>query len=152
MGLDHAAGEFSGGVRVGVAVKVLAHDIDVLARTIYGEARGEPWAGKLAVGWVIKNRAAKQGWWGDTIARVCQKKAQFTCWTAGDPNYAKINNANLDDPVFRECFQAALTVVRDGEVDPTKGGTHYYADSIPAPAWAAELTPTVEIGHHKFFR
>lgn len=31
-------------------------DIDVLARTIWGEARGEGLAGQIAVGWCIRNR------------------------------------------------------------------------------------------------
>lgn len=63
-----------------------AGDIDILARTIYGEARGEPWEGKIAVAWVVRNRAERGGWWGDTIREVCLKPWQFSCWNETDPN------------------------------------------------------------------
>lgn len=36
--------------------------------------------------------------------------------------------------------------------DPTGGATHYYADSIPAPAWAAQATACGKFGRQLFFR
>ena len=50
------------------------HDIDILARTIYGEARGEIDEGKRAVGLCILNRYKSKKWFSaNTIAEVCQK-------------------------------------------------------------------------------
>ena len=39
--------------------------LDLLARTVWGEARGECFRGKLAVAWVARNRAEHPRWWGD---------------------------------------------------------------------------------------
>ena len=48
---------------------MIEHDIDILARTIYGEARGEKTAGKKAVACVIMNRYKSKKWFaGKTIA------------------------------------------------------------------------------------
>lgn len=60
---------------------MIEHDIDILARTIYGEARGEKTAGKKAVACVIMNRYKAKKWFsGKTIAETCQKPWQFSCW------------------------------------------------------------------------
>ena len=57
-------------------------DLDILARTLYGEARGEysssgP-AALIAVGNVIVNRFEKGGRFGKTLAEVCLKPKQFS--------------------------------------------------------------------------
>ena len=65
-------------------------DRDVLARTIWGEARGESSAGKVAVAWTIRNRVfdgKEKSWWGEGYAGVCQAPWQFSCWNKTDPNY-----------------------------------------------------------------
>ena len=70
------------------------HDIDILARTIYGEARGETDEGKRAVGLCILNRYRSNKWFaGNTIAETCQKPWQFSCWNKKDPNCEKITMA-----------------------------------------------------------
>ena len=65
-------------------------DIDTLARTLFGEARGELYGGRVAVANVIINRAASQvTWWGNTVEEVCRKPKQFSCWDLkfNKPNY-----------------------------------------------------------------
>ncbi|PJB71692.1 MAG: hypothetical protein CO093_04590 [Alphaproteobacteria bacterium CG_4_9_14_3_um_filter_47_13] len=52
-------------------------DIEILARTIWGEARGEGQKGMLAVASVIMNRVRCGGWWGSTIQDVCRKPYQL---------------------------------------------------------------------------
>jgi hypothetical protein len=61
-------------------MKITHDDVDTLARTIYGEARGENMLGKRAVAHVILNRVKANSWWGKTIAGVCRYKWQFSCW------------------------------------------------------------------------
>ena len=73
--------------------------IDTLARTIYGEARGEPIRGKEAVAAVVLNRvgrAMERGgwWWGSSVAEVCRRPWQFSCWNADDANRTKIERAD----------------------------------------------------------
>ena len=128
--------------------------IDVLARTIFGEARGEPFDGQVAVAWSIKNRADKPGpdWWGDSITEVCLKARQYSAWNPNDPNRKKLEVASVGNPHFLRARGIACLVLNGDLPDPTGGATHYYADYIPAPKWAKGRTPTVKIGVHKFFK
>jgi hypothetical protein len=132
---------------------------DVLARTIYGEARGESFEGQVAVGWVIRNRVeadllgdGKPDWWGEGYLGVCLRPYQFSCWLKNDPTYAKVATATLEDPVFSRAYGIGCLVRADDLPDPTGGATHYFADTIPPPKWVASLEELTKIGHHSFFR
>lgn len=129
-------------------------DVDVLARTLWGEARGEGAAGMIAVGWTIRNRAAKPGWWGRDIASVCQAPWQFSCWNKSDPNYPFLSGAKqIPAGEYLRAREAALAVISGSQPDPTGGATHYYATTMAKPpAWAAKAKRTATIGHHVFFR
>ncbi|MDD1967117.1 cell wall hydrolase [Pseudomonas putida] len=140
---------------------VTEKDRDVLARTLWGEARGEGAAGMVAVAWSIRNRVdmdlhndGKADWWGEGYVDVCTKPWQFSCWNKGDPNQPYLTGAKAIP--FRELAQcrAAGDLVIDGKVpDPTSGATHYYATTMSkAPAWAAKATKTLTLGHHVFFK
>jgi spore germination cell wall hydrolase CwlJ-like protein len=129
--------------------------VDTLARTIYGEARGEPVRGQEAVACVVMNRvarAAERGgwWWGATVAEVCRRPWQFSCWNAGDANRAKIERANEGDREFAICVRIARRAVAGALADPTDGATHYHAEGL-APPWAAGREPAAVIGRHKFY-
>lgn len=130
--------------------------IDVLARTLWGEARGEGAHGMEAVASVIMNRVAlaRSGecrWWGSTVTEVCLKQAQFSCWLAGDPNRSKLETVTDRDSVFAMCLRIARRAVRGQLQDRTSGATHYHADGT-YPSWAKGHSPTVRIGHHWFYR
>lgn len=125
-------------------------DLDTMARTLYGEARGESMLGKIAVAWVIKNRADHPGWWGTGITGVCKAPYQFSCWLEGDPNRMKLLNVRVTDDAFRECLMVTAAVLSDNFPDPTGSATHYHTDGI-SPKWAAGKTPNVKIGAHLFF-
>lgn len=138
-------------------------DIDTMARTLWGESRGEPRAGKVAVAWVIKNRASHPRWWGDGIASVCRMPWQFSCWNpdtdkAPNPNLEKLKNVTTDDAAFRECLQVALSVIAGAEPDPTGGANHYHTIAKPKgakrwpPKWAAGHKPTATIHRHVFYK
>lgn len=130
------------------------HELDVLARTLWGEARGEGSAGMVAVGWTIRNRAAHPGWWGKDIVGVCQAPYQFSCWNKNDPNYPYLSGAKqIPAGEYLRAREAALSVLSGSQSDPTGGATHYYATTMSKPpAWAAKAKRTVVIGHHAFFR
>lgn len=129
----------------------VAQAIDVLARTIYGEARGESFNGKVAVAYTIINRAARPSWWGGDITTVCLAPKQFSCWNSDDPNFALLQEVNLDSFSFRDCLAAALLVYNRTLPDPTNGATHYYALSMSTPpTWAAKMKAVAAIGGHKF--
>ena len=107
------------------------NDIEILARTIYGEARGEygrvdgGLAALIAVGNVIVNRAQHQTWFGRSIRDVCLKPYQFSCWNENDPNREKIVAVTDDSPIFAQCLDVARALAAQQYPDLTKG-----ADSL----------------------
>ena len=130
---------------------------DILARTLWGEARGEGLAGQIAVAWTIRNRVndgKAKAWWGEGYVGVCQKPFQFSCWNRNDPNYAYLSGVKRIP--FRELAQAQIVadqVMKDNVPDPTGGATHYYATTIPnPPVWAKGAKQTLKLGRHLFFK
>lgn len=130
------------------------HELDIVAKTLYGEARGEGREGLIAVAWVIKNRADNPGWWGKSIELVCLKPYQFSCWNADDPNAPYLRGRKLIPPrEYMRCREAAVAVLEGHEPDPTNGATHYYSTSMKKPPkWANSGTKTTQIGRHIFFK
>ena len=124
---------------------------DILARTLYGEARGEPPMGKVAVASVILNRVAANSWYGGTVEEVCLKPFQFSTWNKNDPNLPKIKAVTESDPVFAECLFVAKYALAGLFEDPTNGATHYHASGV-TPNWAEGKAPVIEIGRHAFYR
>ncbi len=124
--------------------------IDVLARTIYGEARGEyehvegGISALIAVGNVVMNRLKVQSWYGKSIQEVCQKPFQFSCWNVGDPNRLLLMREEIADPVFTVCSEVATKVAHEEWPDLTKGSDHYHAFSI-LPNWARGQKPKVRL-------
>lgn len=136
-------------------------DRDILARTLWGEARGEGLAGQIAVAWSIRNRVemdlhsdGKPDWWGEGYTAVCLKAWQFSCWNQNDPNYPYLSGAKTIPAVqLAQAYKAADLVMSGAAPDPTGGATHYYAPTMPkAPTWAAKAKQTLKLGHHVFFR
>lgn len=127
-------------------------EVDVMARTIYGEARGEPDLGKIAVGWVIQNRLALNTWYGNTVSAVCLKPYQFSCWNLGNPNLPKLRAATEADSHFAKCRDASIKVLSSDVQDPTNGATHYHAAYIKPPPWTIGAKFTVRIGNHLFYK
>jgi spore germination cell wall hydrolase CwlJ-like protein len=129
------------------------HDIEILAKTIYGEARGEGEDGRLAVGHVVLNRFKSDRWYGrETIAETARLPWQFSCWNANDPNRAKLEAVDLDDPDYQHCMYAALGAVLGYLPDNTGGATHYYAyDVVERPKWADPAKSAGRINRHEFF-
>jgi N-acetylmuramoyl-L-alanine amidase len=126
---------------------------DILARTIWGESRGEPEAGKVAVTAVICNRAqAQKAQWGLTVEQVCQKPKQFSCWNTQDPNFQQLNDVGPDDAIFASCLSLARRALAGQIADPTQGATYYCNLNVVKPNWAANMQQTVVIRNHTFFR
>lgn len=130
-------------------------DEDVLARTIYGEARGENLAGQEAIASVVLNRLAfskgKGGyWWGNSISEICLKPWQFSCWNKNDVNYKVIQNATEDDKAFALAKRIARRAVVGILKDTTGKSTHYHTKNV-RPKWSIGKIPAAEIGSHFFY-
>lgn len=136
-------------------------DLDVLSRTLYGEARSESGLGKIAVACVVLNRVKKRKMAGyeviggvktPTIAATCLRKWQFSCWNENDPNRKIIIQVSAGNKIFANCIDIAAAVINEEVEDITKGATHYYNPKACAqPKWAIGKKPCVVIGHHLFF-
>lgn len=135
-------------------MKVTGADKDIWARTLYGEARGEPVEGMIAVAWVIRNRAERPGWWGRDVTEVCTHASkgvhQFSCWNAKDSNSRKLRAVTIADRAFRACLQVVDNVAAGLAPGPTNGSTHYHTAAV-RPAWSRGLKPAAKIGNHLFF-
>lgn len=125
-----------------------ASELDILARTIWGEARGEGASGMAAVAAVIMNRVRSPAW-PNTIRGVVLQPWQFSMWNKGDPNGAQAMAVTEADPAFRTALAVAVAAM--GGADPTGGANHYHADSV-VPKWASAMQKVGAIGNHIFYR
>ena len=130
--------------------------VDVLARTMWGEARGEGPLGMEAIASVVLNRARiaqdRGGyWWGNDIISVCQKPYQFSCWNRSDPNYRMLLDVTDKNIHFATSLRIARRAVAGVLADGTNGATHYHEKSI-LPNWAKGQVPCAIIGHHIFYK
>lgn len=121
---------------------------DYMARTLYGEARGEGARGMQAVANVIMNRVKAGGWYGASIKDVVLKPYQFSCWNANDPNRNIILNATPAQ--LAQARNIAERVISGELPDITGGAVNYHAKSV-SPYWAASMTKTATIGNHIFY-
>jgi N-acetylmuramoyl-L-alanine amidase len=140
-------------------------ETQILLLTLWGEGRGEPVEGRIAIGSVIRNRV-KWGKWGESYAKVCLAPWQFSCWRreGGASNYdallgmakAIAQSREITDPIVRECGWIAHGIIGAWLRDNTKGATHYYnPDGMKpkgrVPSWAANLTPVTIVGPQRRF-
>jgi len=136
-------------------------DVKLLAITIYGEARGEPLAGKIAVASVVLNRFKKNSWFGKTLKDVILKPYQFSCFNEDDPNRIKLlaiaQNWDMfyqKDKVLRECYDIASKFLDPNDItilkDNVFSATHYKTKNCKAD-WADKMQLTAVIGNHEFY-
>lgn len=128
-------------------------DDEIMARTAIGEARGDGDIAMQAVMWTLVNRFTAKRWFsGQSIAGTALKKEQYDCWLQTDPNYGLITNITAEVSLLTLALRWASAVTKDMIPDPTLGATHYYADSIAAPAWVNGATFTAKIGRQLFYK
>lgn len=131
----------------------LLDPVEVVARTLWGEARGEGLRGMQAVANVIANRVANPRWWGKDWISVCRKAYQFSCWNETDPNRQLLLNVDETDKRFAIAMRIARNAIDGRLPDLTKGSDHYYARSMrKPPTWAAGRDARARIGNHLFYR
>ena len=112
-------------------------DVDLIAKLINGEARGEPYEGQVAVGAVILNRTSDARF-PSTIAGVIYQPGAFT--------------AIVDGQVDAEMVPSSIRAARDAinGWDPSGGAVFYFnpATSTNKWIWSRELIKI--IGKHRF--
>lgn len=112
-------------------------DVNLLAKLIYGEARGESYVGQVAVGAVVMNRI-KSASFPNTMAGVIYQSYAFTAVNDGQINLTP--NATA-----KKAAQDAMN-----GWDPTYGAIYYYNPATATSSWIFSRSTTVTIGNHIF--
>lgn len=112
-------------------------DVNLLARLIYGEARGESYVGQVAVGAVVMNRVRSSSF-PNTISGVIYQRYAFTAVDDGQINLTP--NATA-----RKAAQDAMN-----GWDPSYGAIYYYNPKTATSSWIFSRQTTVTIGNHVF--
>ena len=120
-----------------------------LAMNIYHEARGEPLAGQLAVGYSVMNRVADERY-PNTICEVVHQarynhKCQYSWFCDGLPDTPSDSRAMLESIVLSK------KIINGTATDISEGATHYHAHYVN-PYWAVHMQPVLEVGDHLFYR
>ncbi len=118
----------------------------VIALTLFGEAAGEPLAGKQAVASVIYHRAEREGTGG--FVGVCRAPRQFSCWNNGAT--PQVPDDAPSWRAYRQCWQIADSMVA-GRFTTTVDADHYHADYV-TPGWAGKMEHVGTVGRHRFYR
>lgn len=112
-------------------------NLNLLARVIYGEARGEPYTGQVAVGAVVMNRI-KSSSFPNTLSGVVYQSGAFDAVKDGQVNLTPNDTA-------RKAAQDALN-----GWDPSYGAIYYFNPSTATNKWIWSRPMTVTIGKHRF--
>ena len=112
-------------------------NLNLLARVIYGEARGEPYTGQVAVGAVVMNRI-KSSSFPNTLSGVVYQSGAFDAVKDGQVNLTPNDTA-------RKAAQDAMN-----GWDPSYGAIYYFNPSTATNKWIWSRPMTVTIGKHRF--
>ena len=112
-------------------------NVNLLARLIYGEARGEPYAGQVAVGAVVMNRV-KSSSFPNSISGVIYQSGAFDAVSDGQINLTP-------DATAKKAAQDAIN-----GWDPSYGAIYYFNPSTATNKWIWSRPMTVTIGKHRF--
>lgn len=112
-------------------------DYNLLARTISAEARGESYAGQVAVGAVILNRIEHPSF-PDTLAGVVYQPGAFSC----------LYDGQFDEPIADSAYSAARDALNGW--DPSGGAIYYYNPKTATNKWIRSRPVITTIGRHVF--
>lgn len=114
-----------------------SNNLNLLARLVYGEARGEPYTGQVAVAAVVLNRV-KSSSFPNTISGVIYQSGAFDVVKDGQINLTPNSTAT-------KAAQDALN-----GWDPSYGAIYYFNPSTATNKWIWSRPMTVTIGKHRF--
>lgn len=125
------------GISTGSVPQATESNINLLARIISAEARGEPYTGQVAVGAVVLNRVESPSF-PDTISGVIYQNGAFTA----------INDGQFWEPIEAGCYNAARDALNGW--DPTGGALYYYNPAKTSNKWIRSRPVITQIGDHLF--
>lgn len=113
------------------------NDVNLLARVISAESRGEPYEGQVAVGAVILNRIEHPSF-PNTLAGVIYQPGAFSC----------IDDGGINAAVADSAYKAARDAINGW--DPSGGALYYYNPDKATSSWIWSRPVIVVIGAHRF--
>lgn len=125
------------GITVGNIPQANEANVNLLARIISAEARGEPYEGQVAVGAVVLNRIEHPSF-PDTLSGVIYQPGAFTAITDGQFN----------EPVASSAYRAARDALNG--TDPSGGAIYYYNPDKTSNQWIRTRPVIKRIGAHLF--
>ena len=111
--------------------------LDLLARLISAEARGEPYSGQVAVGAVVLNRVRHPSF-PNTVSGVIYQNGAFSC----------INDGQFNQPVAASAYRVAQDALNGW--DPSGGAIYYFNPAKTTSKWIWSRPLIVVIGSHRF--
>ena len=129
LGMPTGGGSGSGGSDSG--------SMDLLARLISAEARGEPYKGQVAVAAVVLNRVRSASF-PNTISGVIYQPGAFSC----------LDDGQFDEPVAESAYRAAQDALNGW--DPSYGAIYYFNPVTATSKWIWSRPLIVDIGKHRF--
>ncbi len=112
-------------------------NIELLARVINGEARGEPYEGQVAVGAVVLNRVDHPSF-PNSISGVVYQKGAFTA----------VDDGQINAQMYESSHRAARDALNGW--DPTGGAIYYYNPITATNKWIRTREIICTIGKHVF--
>lgn len=112
-------------------------DLQLLARLISAEARGEPYAGQVAVGAVVLNRVDHASF-PNSISGVIYQPGAFSC----------LDDGQFDQPISESAYRAAQDALNGS--DPSYGAIYYFNPATATSKWIWSRPLIVQIGKHRF--
>ena len=125
------------GISSGSTSSSSSGDVDLLARLISAEARGEPYTGQVAVGAVVMNRIESPAF-PSTMSGVIYQSGAFSC----------INDGQFWEPVADSAYKAARDAINGW--DPSGGAIYYFNPNKATSSWIWSRPVITVIGNHYF--
>jgi N-acetylmuramoyl-L-alanine amidase len=111
--------------------------VNLLARLISAEARGEPYEGQVAVGAVVLNRV-KHPSFPSTMSGVIYQSGAFSC----------LDDGQFNEPVADSAYKAARDALNGW--DPSGGAIYYFNPVTATSKWIWSRPLLIIIGKHRF--
>lgn len=125
------------GIQVSETNQSVSGDVELLARLISAEARGEPYAGQVAVGAVVLNRVESPAF-PNSMSGVIYQSGAFTC----------LQDGQFWGEVTDSAYQAARDALNGW--DPSGGAIYYFNPNTATSSWIWSRPLITVIGKHRF--
>ncbi|MBR5089664.1 MAG: spore cortex-lytic enzyme [Ruminiclostridium sp.] len=125
------------GITIGVVPDATEANVNLLARMISAEGRGEPYIGQVAIGAVICNRIEHPSF-PDTLAGVLYQNGAFSA----------LYDGQFNEPVADSAYSAARDALAGW--DPTGGAIYYYNPDKTSNKFIYSRPVITVIGDHRF--